>query len=123
MERKVGWVDSLEKMDKMSPSCSRSGQQSVYDFSCKPSSPVVPLNKSLKDLRSPRQPKEEKSTKLEEISKLKPEPKPKLGEKKSSPSTQPITHSGYTNQHSGQNYDKRLLQEGVRGSQNSTSGT
>ena len=116
-------MDSLEKMDKMSPSCSGSGQQSVYDFSCKPSSPVVPLNKSRKDLRSPRQPKEEKSTKLEEIINLKPEPKPKPGEKKSSPSTQPITHSGYTNQHLGQNYDKRLLQEGGRGSQNSTSGT
>lgn len=115
-------MDSLEKMDKMSP-CSGSGQQSVYDFSCKPSSPVVPLNKSRKDLRSPRQTKEEKSTKLEEISNLKPEPKLKPGEKKSSPSTQPLTHSGYTNQHLGQNYDKRLLQEGGRGSQNSTSGT
>ena len=122
MDRKGGWAESMDKMEKVSSSCTGPGAPSVYDFSCKPSSPLVPLNKSRKDLRSPRQAKEDKSAKQEEIRNPKSDPKGKPGDKKSNTNPQSVSHTGY-NATIDPNYDARQFQDVGRGPQHANNGT
>ena len=94
--------------------------QSVYDFSCKPNSPPVPLHKARKDSRSPRQAKEEYSrSSKQEVKEQKPAAavgttaadfKPKSAEKKA---VHP-SHSATYPAHQLDSYDARLVNQQVK---------
>ena len=86
-------------------SCSVPSSQSVYDFSCKPISPPVPLHKTRKDSRSPRQAKDELKG-AKECKESKPDSKTKTPEKKAI--NQTGLHSGYLNQAAEPVYETRV---------------
>jgi len=85
-------------------------QQSVYDFSCKPNSPPVPLHKTRKDSRSPRQAKEDfnRSSKQEMKEQKVAEYKNKSAEKKQS---QAAAVGCSAAGHQLETYDERLVNQ------------